>query len=566
MKRLALVAALTFGGCRCADAPASVDAGPAGLTVKTASVSVEPGVDVVARVVARVPQRNGACAQVRSIKDEAEANAVADRIRTEKNLTVDVVRADLGEKLGVWWRLCVGSEESEARLVARATRWTAPSGELEPYLDPPTDDRPRFHVLTREHVDPRRPSEPQARALLGFALAGDAPVLFAGGPAKDALVVASTAETDDGGTDVVAVDAKGARLAFSHAPPPGCAACTLALRDGRVRARRTVATGDVSPHAGDELLVEEDTDGAVRFLSLVAIENGTSLVRVAGVVLENARPGYVQLGKAAIVEADADPAREIVIATREMRTRGDVACALESHATIYDLAAGAGGASAEGLTRVDPPKMPAEPEDAIINVVTALDEHGDHAAASRTCAAQLGRAPKPNITQLCLQRVRRLMDAGALVAAVNAAGHAAEASPPLRAVIAGPFHAAAAALDRDPRLFAGEFDCATAPLVPALSRHTVAESLKIAEAAQKERVALGDLADAVFVTGIRDFGSESPVGGIIARWLERLQVGLPAKAAAVEALLLPQAPDPPAAPAAPDAGQRDDGFGGGGAP
>lgn len=550
---------LALGGCRaCTESSALVDAGPAGLVAKRAPL--DASADAVALVTARVPQRNGSCAQVRSIQDATEANAVADRIRTEKQLDVDVIPADLGER-GIWHRLCVGREESEARLVARATRWTTPSGELEAYLDPPTDDRPRFHVLTRESADPRRASLEQARALLGFALVDSAGAWFAGGPAKDALVVASTAETDGGGSDVVAVDHKGARLIIGEAPPPGCASCTLALREGRVRARRAVGAGDVSPHAGDELLVEEDTDHAVRFLSLMAVENG-ALVRVAGVVLENARPGFAQMGRAVVVQADADPSKEVVVATREMRINGDVACTLESHATVYDLV----GTADKGFTRVDPLKMPVEPDDAVINVVTALDEHGDHLAASRACAAQLGRAPKAAITQLCLQRVRRLIEKGALVDAVNAAGLAAEASPPLRAVIAAPFHSAADALDRDPRLFAGESDCTKDPLVVGLATRTLAESLKLADARQRERVALGDVADAVFVTGIRDFGGESPVGGVVARWLERVQLALPAKAAAVEALLLPQAPDPPdagtAVANASDAGTASDSFGG----
>ena len=263
------------------------------------------------------------------------------------------------------------------------------------------------------------------------------------------------------------------------------------------------------------------------------------------------------------VEADADPYQEVVLATRELRTQavpaerggGEVACALEAHAVIYDL-------GAAGFVRVDPLKMAAVPEDAVINVVTALDEHGDHDAASRACAGQLGREPHAATAQLCLQRVRRLIDDGALVAAVNAAGLAAEASPALRVVIAAPFHAAATALDRDPRLFAGEADCARSPLVDGLAARTLRESVRIAEVKQRERVPLGDIADAVFVTGLRDFGPESPVGAITARWLERLQVALPAKGAAIEALLLPQAPDAPA-PAAPGPDGSDAGAGAG---
>lgn len=561
---LAALAALAAGaGCRSCTAEAVVDAGPAGLVAKT--VAVDPQVDASALVDSRVPSRTGSCAQVRSLQDEDEAGRVAEAIRTALALPVDVVRAELGDK-GVWFRLCVGQEESEARLIARATQWTAPSGELEPYLDPPVEGVPAFHVLTRARVELRKATAAQARALLGFALVAPGPdsVRFFGGPAKDALLVAGTAGTDDGGTDVVAVDVTGRRVLLADKPPPGCAGCTLALREGRVRARQQIAAGDVSAQAGDELLVEEETDKGVRFLSLLGLEQG-ALVRIAGLVLENARPGYAQLGKAALVQADADPYQEVVLATRELRTQpqgggqgGEVACTLEAHATLYDL----GGA---GLARIEALKMSATPEDAVINVVTALDEHGDHEAASRACAAQLSRDPHAATARLCLQRIRRLTEEGALVDAVNAAGLVAEASPSLRPVIAAPFHAAASALDRDARLFAGETDCVRSPLVDRLGERTLAESIRLATAKQRERVALADVVDAVFVTGVRDFGAASPVGTITARWLERVQLALPAKGAAIEALLLPQAPDPAPdlAPALTTDAGPGTGFGGG---
>ena len=567
---LALAALALVAGCRSCGEPGVVDAGPTGLVLKRV-LDAELPADPIAAIASRVAAWSGACAQVRSLKDEKEARKIGDAIRATQALPVDIVRADLGDK-GVWFRLCVGHEDSEARLIALATRWTAPGGELERYLDPPVEGRPRFHVFTRASAEERTPTAAQASALLAFELVavperGGEPgvetsiehVRFFGGPAQDALLLAGTARTEDGSTDIIVVDASGRRVPLIDTPPPGCASCTLALREGSVRARTQVAAGDVAPQTGDELLVQEDTDRGVRLLSLLAFENG-ALVRVAGLLLQHARPGYAQLGDVAIVEADADHYQEVVLATRELRTQpaaaGAVACALEAHAIVYDL-------GAAGFVRLDPLKMADLPQDAVINVVTALDAHGDHETASRACAVQLSRAPQAATAQLCLQRVRRLIEAGSLIDAVNAAGLAAEASPSLRAVIAAPFHAAASALDRDARLFAGEEDCARSPLVEGLEERTLLQSVRIAEAKQRERVPLGHVADAVFVTGARDFGPSSPVGAITARWLERVRVALPAKGAAIDALLLPQAPDAdPPASADVDAGMGA-GFGGG---
>lgn len=564
---LALVLAGAAGGpsaCRSCDAPAAsgapADAGPT-LVVKKAT-PVPAGTlppDPVAAVTARAPAVSGSCAQVRSLREQAEAEAVAEAIRTRAALPVEIVRADLGDR-GTWWRICVGAEETEARLVAKATRWTSPGGELEPFLDEPgaAGGAPRFFVLSRDTAEARQATPAQAAALLAYALIDASPIVFFGGPARETLAVAGTGEVEGGGSDVVAVDPTGRRLGFDVRPAPGCSSCALALKDGAVRARRVVAAGDAAPTAGTELLVEEDTDQGVRLLSVLAVDNG-ALHRVASLVLENARPGFVQTGRAGLVDADTDPEKEIVLASTELRVQGDSACALEKHATIYDLPAGGAG-----LARVDPLVDVREPGDVVINVITALDAWGDHDAASRACAAHLARAPGGATAGLCLQRVRRLMDDGALVDAVNAAGLLAEASATLRPLLAGSFHDAAAALDQDPRLFAGELDCQRTPLVDQLSKRSLEENVRLAQTRAKERVALADVADAVFVTGARDFGGESPVGVITARWLERARVALPARYAAIEALLLPQAPppEPSAAPAVPAIGV--DGAGGGG--
>ncbi len=541
----ALWAALAVAGCHGKDGKHAAPHKP--LVARRASPPKQP----LAALAARVPPRTGSCAQVKSVKDKREARRVADAVEKALSVPVDVVKADLGAR-GVWWRVCVGDEDSEARLVALATKWTAPGGPLDRWLDPQPGGAPRFFVLSHDDADRRRGTPAQARALFSFRLKSGAPAVFFGGPAQSALAIASTALTESGATDVVAIGPKGKRALFDDAPAPGCAACEVALKESAVTARRVMGAGDVDPAPGEELLVEERTEGGVRLLSVAELANG-ALHRTASLVLQSVgRPGYASTGTASVVQADLDRHKEIALATTELLTDGDAACSVAQHVAIYDLRKG------KGLVRIDPLKLPAEPADAVVNVITVLDAYGDHAAASRACAAQLAHDPQAGTAQLCLQRVRRLIDADALVDAVNAAGLLAETSEALRPVVAGPFHDAAVALDKDPRLFAGEVDCKTSPLVDKLSSRPLDASAKLARDKARDRLLLSDIDDAVFVTGARDFGADTPLGVITARWLERAKVALPARYAAVEALLLPPAPPPPPPPP-PDAGPADAG-------
>ena len=108
------LAAVT-AGCRDAKQPAAPVAADVSLPLAAAR-AVEG--DAVAVALAALPPRAGRCAQVRSLKEQAEAEAVAEALRQQLGLSVEVQRADLGER-GVWWRLCVGDEDSDARMVAR---------------------------------------------------------------------------------------------------------------------------------------------------------------------------------------------------------------------------------------------------------------------------------------------------------------------------------------------------------------------------------------------------------------------------------------------------------------
>ncbi len=568
--------------CRCSDGPVVVDAGVA-VDDLTTTLSPEQEQQAIALVQARVPGRGGACAQVRSYKDKAEAEAAAAAIRSEARLPVELIEKDLGER-GVWNRLCVGDEDAPARVIARATRWTSPGGVLEKFLDPPAQghggsNEPRFFVLEKARKDTRTPTIEQARALLQRSLVG--PVVFAG--SFDHPLIAGTGPAPQSAGRVVVVDSAGRLLPLDPAPPPGCASCAVAEQKSPIVARRVVAAGDLLPNAGDELLVEEETGDGTRFLAVVVDEGGT-LRRKGAVLLAAASAGVILRGEASVVEADADDDREVAIARLELRTSGQNLCSLETRAEAWGTVRAAptvnpmsstssASSTSRGLVKLDVLQLATRPEgdDAVVDFITALDGAGDKASASRACARVLADRPGPLVSQLCLQRVRALVADERLVDAVNAAGTLAEGTPSLRAAVAAPFFQAMEALDRDPRLSAAPWDCEREPLVKDMPQKSLDDVLIQARARQRERVGLADVDDAVFVTATRDFGPETPVGQIAARWLERLRVSQPARHAAIEALLLPPAPVSVGSGGAPtpdvaDAGAPADGtpgFGGG---
>ncbi len=546
---------VVVSSCRCSPAveKAVVDAGAADLTVE---LSAEQEQGAVALVSARIPHHGGACAQVRSVKDPVEAQTAAAAITAATRLPVELFEKDLGTK-GVWWRLCVGDEESAARATARATRWTAPGGLLEKFLDPPTGNEPRFFVLDKAGVEHRAPTLVQAQAFLRRS--GTGPAFFAGATATP--LVAGTGATTGAAGRVVVVDVDGRLLPLDEAPPTGCASCVVAQQKSPITSRSVVGVGDLLPAPGDEILVEEETGDGTRLLALVVNDQGT-LRRAGTILLASGSAGVILRGEASVVEADGDDDREVAIARLELRTSGPNLCTLEAHAEAWTTPrasdAEASKHSARGLVKLDALALSARPngDDAVVDFVTALDGAGDKDAGSRACASVLAARPATLVSQLCLQRVRTLVADGHLIDAVNAAGTLAEGTPALRAAVAGPLFLAMNALDQDPRLSAAPWDCQTEPLVKDMPSRSVDEVLRLARARQHERLGLGDVRDAVFVTATRDFGPDTPVGQIAQRWLERLRTAQPARFAAIEALLLPQAPERA------DAGDATPGFGG----
>ena len=500
-------------------------------------LEADAAVDPIHAVVARLPGRPGACAQIRSLRDAVEAHQSAAAIRTATGLPVEIMEKTLADR-GVWFRVCVGDEPDEARLVARATRWTAPDGVLAPFLDPPrSPDEARFLVLVRAGREPRRPSEAQARSFLARSPRGAA---FHAG-ALDAPLLVGTAAAGD---RIVVIDENGDSLQLDPTAPPGCAACVLAEQQSPIVRRRLLTTGDVMPAPGDEVVIEEETAAGTRFLTVVSVSGVPSRLRRTGaVLLAQASGDVVSRGEAFVVEADGDAEREIAVAHLELRSLGGHLCSLTSHAELWSASAEA----SRGLARLEVMSLAAGAGAGVVDLITALDGAGDAGAASRACAEALNGRPGSDVGQLCLQRIRSLVAAGRAVDAVNAAGTIAERAPALRAAVVGPLFMAMQALDADPRLTAATWDCAAAPLVKDALGKPVDEVVGLARARLAERLSLSDVVDAVFVTASRDFGTDTPVFSIAGRWLERLRVTQPARHAAIEAALLPPSSAPPSA-------------------
>ena len=554
------IAGVSCDGCSRDDTKAPPVDDVAAVPDPTRSLTPQEEADAIALVVARIPTIAGACAQVRSLKDRAEAEAVQKAIVDATSLPVRLLDKDLGAR-GVWTRVCVGAEADAARLTAEATRWTAPGGVLAPFLDPPrSPDEPRFLVLEVEDaVAPRSLPRAQAIALLSRSNTG---AVYALGAAADALLAATghaATPSPDGEagseTRVVVVDAAGIVHPMAPEAPPGCASCQIAEQQSPITSRRLLGVGALLPTPGLELLVEEETADGARFLAVVSTD-GPTLRRRAEVLLSSTSTEVILRGEAFVVEADGDDDREIAVARLELRRQGDNVCALERHAEVWQTTD-----SARGLEKLTPTALLARwsadkgtgpgtndanagkgadgADAAFVDFMTALDVTDDADAASRACATFLSARPSTLVNQFCLQRIRTLITKGRLIEAVNAAGALAERAGALRAAVASPLFSAMTALDNDPRLSAAPYDCEAAPLLKGLGSRPIEANIAMARARLNERLSLADVADAVFVTANRDFGAATPVGGIAARWMERLRIAQPARHAAIEAALLP---------------------------
>lgn len=501
------------------------------------------------------------CVQIRSVPSDEEARALMDQIRTETGLPVTSFEADLGDR-GVWHRICVGAEPSEAKADARARSWTKPGGLLRPYMTVPEEGHAPYFIKPRPGLPGRLPTFAQARTLWrGVPDDARRVHLAERGADKEGFLAALTVKQPGGRTDVLLVDAGGRVLPLSGAPEAGCAACKALLEGGASVGRRVLSVADVGPWPGEEVLVAERVSGPAEgesstVLSVVSAESDAA-IRRAWVLLGSQRPGLTLIGEARPVEADGAAGAELALLRTELFTVDDRLCALRTRGQILQLTAADGGVEARELDESFAAAMAAAEQGGGAKVAAALvrafDEIGDPAAASRICAAYLARGTHPEVSRLCIRRIGDLLDAGRLIEATNAAGRLAEASVAFRAAVAGPFYRAASRLQADGRLQTAPPPCSDSPLVERVSKKRLEHVINLARARLEQRLYLSDVVDAVFVTGARDFGPKTPVGELTGRWLERLREVLPARYAAIQALLLPPpAPKGSAQQAPPD--------------
>lgn len=559
---LALALAVVVGMAACRDEPevpsdagTSAPGAPASPTAGTPQVPVLPEVplpaDPVAALHPYLPGENAStswCVQIRSVPSREESDALRGRIEDDLGLATHAFEAEVKGR-GTWYRICVGAEPSQAAAETKARAWTKRKGALRPYMTQAEDGQASYFIKERPGAPSRVPTKAQAKALLRGRPSKERPVFLArldGG----GFLAALTVELTEGASDALVVAPDGAVLPIAGEPAGDCAPCRAALTGEVPLLRRVLGVGDVGPWPGEELLLEERAPAAegrsTAILSVVSLD-GDRALRRAAFLLGTHSPSLVVLGEARAVEADGEPGAELAILRRELPLIDDQLCALRLRAEIIDLDESGARRLDENYAAAMATAEQSGGARPVRHLVQAFDSLGDFDAASRACAAYLARGRDAQVARLCIGRIQRLTDERRLVHAANAAGLVAGASAPFRAAVAAPFFRVAARLDEDARLTATPADCQAAPLVTGVSQKRLEHVVRLAEVRLAERLNLADVADAVFVTGARDFGPKTPVGELTARWLEQVRTALPARYAAIQAALLP----PPGAPAAP---------------
>lgn len=555
---LTLIALLS--GCPDDEPAPAADAGvqdvkplpPTGTEAKPPTLPpplANPPADPIAALGASLPGKSGWCVQVRSVQTKLEADQVTAAIEKTTKLPTTAIEADLGDR-GVWWRICVGREPTEAAAQTSGEKWTADGAPLLKHMDAVKPGQARFLVMKLPKRVERAPTRPLAELLLRAGPDEHRQVALAKA-ADDRLFGAVTLPADEVGvSDLLAGDADGKPLAIAAVLPEGCAVCRAALDNVRP-SRRVLGAGDAGPWPGEELLVEEVGQEGKSVLSVLSLEDG-ALVRRAWFLLGTTADNLKVTGDAQAVQADDEPGGELAIRRIELPIVDDRLCALRERTEILKLdetgatqKLDAAFAATMGVAEASGGAKPTR------ELISAYDETGDFDAGSEVCARYLEKGRDSSIAKLCIARVGELLRRGRVVSAVNAAGLLAHASELFRAAVAAPLYDAVSALDEDGRLVIGTADCEAAPLVTGAGDKRLPHLVRLARVRLAERIDLADVVDEVFVTGARDFGPDTPVGEITAGWLGRLRARLPARAAAIDVKLVPTAGAPEATPDAP---------------
>jgi hypothetical protein len=519
--------------------------------------------DPVAAIARFLPGAGGHCVQIRSVPTRLEADQLAAAIRKQAKLPVHAIEADLGER-GVWWRLCVGLEPDELVADAKGRSWTAEGGALRPFMADVEAGHALYQLQSVEGAPDKPPSEKQAAAMLrARPTEARAPVMATTGRGELVGVVSLPLDELSVG-DVAVIDSDGDVLAYDADMPGGCASCKKALTDVRV-SRRLMGAGDVGPWPGEELLIEESGADGTRVVTLYVVE-GDRLVRRAFFLTGTSSADLKVVGEARAVQADGEPGDELALVRVELPIVDDRLCALRRRVQILKLSEAAPAKLDEDFARtmgVAEQTGGAGPAKALI---AAFDKLGAWSEGSRTCAAYLSKGRDAGVATTCIARISELVRQGRPLDAVNAGGMLSAASETFRVLAAGPLYKAAEALSADTRLTTGSGDCEAAPLVGNVSGKRLEHVVRLAHVRLEQRLDLADVEDDVFVTAARDFGPQTPFGELADKWMDRLQVRLPARHAAIQARIAqaasavdgrdtaPGAPDIEPAPAVPTPG------------
>jgi len=487
-----------------------------------------------------VGQGSAWCIQFRSLSDRDEATRVKATLERELDLSTHIFEADLGEK-GRWFRICTGAFGDEATATATATVWTAENGKLRPYMDDVLPGQAAF--LIKERPTTGRDVLPPAVSRALESLSG-VPVRarIEKSPARTLFIIDLI---DDGHARSAILDDQGSAVLLApDVSGLSCAPCAAALTRHPLSRLRVHTSGELSRTVGTELIVTETLKDGSEILS-VLLTDRVPLVRLAAVWLGPSDGARLRALDAHVVDLDGGPTREIALVREDLTIDGERLCAFERRVDVYRQ-------TEKGLVRVDASTHDPTKPLPRVKLVEIEDAFGDVRTASIGCGRAAANGDIGAVAS-CQARVMALRSQGLLVEAVNAAALLAEASSKVRPLVALALLDAARALDGAPEKAVVSEDCTEAPLIADFGARLaggtllgfavaaddgVHAALKDARAAARARIDLGELHDAVFVTARRDFGPETPFGAFAESWLTRIREVLPARAAAIEALLI----------------------------
>lgn len=506
-------------GCR-APEPLAAPAKPAPLRAPPFGPAPVPG-DPAAALVG-LPALGGFCAQVRAVRAEPQAVALRAQIEAALGVPVRVRAVDLGRRKGTWYRLCAGAFDTAARAETWAAAATADSGALRPFLDTPRPGEPRFfiHTLDGEGAPP-----PAAQRAMAAGLADRVWL-----PRTDGWLAVGTGPRGADGADVFTVTAAGSAAVLPDTTRAPCAGCDTAAG---VRARTLDGVADLGAGVGRVAFVHAERESGERNLHVVTLPNAAAPAVLGGVLLGQDLDAARVHGVVRAVDADGVEPAEIALRRDELRMLGEHGCDVQSEVEVYRV-------TPAGLTPVPAETVAAAAAGeaagragAALALLKAWDAFGVYDQASSACGVYLARGHDASVVRYCLGRVDDLRVRGHHVAAVNAAGVLSSKAAALRPAVAPRLYAAADAVEQHPALSVSAPDCLTAPLVPDARGMPAPDALRAARAARAGHVHLADVQTAVFVTALRDYGPETPVGGLVSRWLARLKREAPSRHAEV---------------------------------